>query len=159
MKKWQDYYWILQVHYDAEQEVIESAYKRLCKKYHPDTSDGYRGDEKIKELNLAYEVLKRAETRKEYHQEWLKRNHKNKEKESWSGEEDRDVKEAKSVVDNYVKALSDKKYNLAYAMLSHYNKRYIGLEQYIEWQKAVSESYEIGHFQSKLFKVLSSRHS
>ena len=34
----EDYYRILQVHYLAEPEVIESAYKRLAKKYHPDVN-------------------------------------------------------------------------------------------------------------------------
>lgn len=34
----EDYYRILQVHYLAEPEIIESAYKRLAKKYHPDVN-------------------------------------------------------------------------------------------------------------------------
>lgn len=34
----EDFYRILQVHYLAEPEVIESAYRRLAKKYHPDVN-------------------------------------------------------------------------------------------------------------------------
>ena len=52
MSKWIDYYKILQVHSSAEFEIIESAYKRLCKKYHPDINRSYDSVEKITIINL-----------------------------------------------------------------------------------------------------------
>lgn len=40
-----DYYKILQVHNLAEPEIIESAYKRLARKYHPDVNPNADADE------------------------------------------------------------------------------------------------------------------
>ena len=53
------YYDILEVSPKASKEVIKNAYRALSKKYHPDT---YKGDlkyaqEKMKEINTAYETL------------------------------------------------------------------------------------------------------
>ena len=60
-----NYYTVLQVSRNAEQEVIEAAYKRLAGKYHPDVYSGADGADRMRELNEAYEVLgdagKRAE--------------------------------------------------------------------------------------------------
>ncbi|MDL2289025.1 DnaJ domain-containing protein, partial [Oscillospiraceae bacterium OttesenSCG-928-F05] len=48
MNAFTDYYSILQVHCDAEPEVIRSAYKRLCTKYHPDINNTKEAAEKIR---------------------------------------------------------------------------------------------------------------
>lgn len=52
-----DYYEMLQVSPHAEQEVIEGAYVRLCKKYHPDLNHAPGATERMREINAAYEVL------------------------------------------------------------------------------------------------------
>jgi curved DNA-binding protein CbpA len=52
-----DYYAILQVHPEADREVIGAAYRRLAAKYHPDVSALPDTAEKMKLLNEAYEVL------------------------------------------------------------------------------------------------------
>ena len=52
-----DYYWVLQVNSMAEKEVIDAAYRGLAKKYHPDRYKGSDGNERMREINLAYEVL------------------------------------------------------------------------------------------------------
>jgi curved DNA-binding protein CbpA len=63
MELQKDYYEILQVHYLAEPEVIEAAYKKLAHKYHPD----HGGDgAKMKELNIAYAVLCDPIKRRDY---------------------------------------------------------------------------------------------
>ena len=63
-----DYYEILEVHPKASQEVIKKAYQVLAKKYHPDVSSYGReySEEKIKEINKAYEVLSDPVKRAEY---------------------------------------------------------------------------------------------
>lgn len=66
-----DYYRILQVDPQAEQDVIEAAYRRLMRKYHPDVlSPDERGLEdvrrKAQELNEAHEVLGDFRKRREY---------------------------------------------------------------------------------------------
>ncbi|MDL2273036.1 DnaJ domain-containing protein [Oscillospiraceae bacterium OttesenSCG-928-G22] len=73
MKQWTDYYSILQVHHDAELEVIQSAYKRLCRKYHPDINPTKEAEEKIRQINVAFEVLGNDTKRRQYHVEWQRR--------------------------------------------------------------------------------------
>ncbi len=61
-----DYYAILQVHPDADREVIEAAYRKLATRYHPDVSHTADTMEKMKQLNAAYEVLSDPIKRAEY---------------------------------------------------------------------------------------------
>jgi len=66
-----DYYAVLQVHPDADAEVIEAAYRQLMKKHHPDLAgdDPQRIDEHLaraKALNEAYSVLRNPEQRRQY---------------------------------------------------------------------------------------------
>ena len=59
-----DYYRILQVHPEAEPVVIQAAFRRLAKKYHPD-ANGTEGRHMV-ELNEAYAVLSDRRRRAEY---------------------------------------------------------------------------------------------
>jgi len=59
-------YEILQVDPQAEPEVLEAAYRRLARKYHPDVSGSAAAVERMKELNAAYEVLRDPGRRAEY---------------------------------------------------------------------------------------------
>ena len=52
-----DWYSILQVHESAEPEVIEAAYRRLARKYHPDVNTSPNATETMQRLNDAYAVL------------------------------------------------------------------------------------------------------
>ncbi len=52
-----DYYEILQVSPGAEQEVIEAAYRRLARKYHPDVNSDPSAPGRMKQLNAAFAVL------------------------------------------------------------------------------------------------------
>lgn len=61
-----DYYKILGVDPEAESEVIVFAYKALVKKYHPDIHKAGNAQERMKEINLAYDVLKDKAKRDEY---------------------------------------------------------------------------------------------
>lgn len=61
-----DYYRILQVRPDAEQEVVEAAYKRLAKKYHPHTNKGPAAAARMTKLNIAYETIGDRRRRRDY---------------------------------------------------------------------------------------------
>jgi curved DNA-binding protein CbpA len=66
-----NYYKILQIDVSAEKEVIEAAYRRLLKKYHPDvasTDETVFGDTnaKVRDIIEAYEILSDEEKRCEY---------------------------------------------------------------------------------------------
>ena len=64
-----DYYSILGVDKNANEEEIKSAYRKLAKKYHPDLNkDNPSAAEKFKEINEAYEVLGDSTKRKNYDQ-------------------------------------------------------------------------------------------
>jgi len=52
-----DLYEILQVSPNAEPEVIEAAYRRLARKYHPDVNPSPDAAARMKEINWAYEIL------------------------------------------------------------------------------------------------------
>ena len=63
---WKDYYSILQVHPEAELEVISAAYARLARKYHPDVNLDYKTSARMAEINEAYEVLSDYEKREQF---------------------------------------------------------------------------------------------
>jgi DnaJ-class molecular chaperone len=67
--EFKDYYKILGVPRDADEKTIKAAYRRLARKYHPDVNRGDpQAEEKFKEINEAYEVLKDPEKRTKYDQ-------------------------------------------------------------------------------------------
>lgn len=63
-----DYYKILGVDRGAAQEEIKRSYRKLARKYHPDVSKEPNAEDRFKELNEAYEVLKDPEKRAAYDQ-------------------------------------------------------------------------------------------
>lgn len=69
--KFIDYYEVLGVPRDADEETIKKAYRKLAMKWHPDRhkgADREKAEEKFKQINEAYEVLKDPEKRKKYDQ-------------------------------------------------------------------------------------------
>ncbi|WP_045211629.1 DnaJ C-terminal domain-containing protein [Desulfonatronovibrio magnus] len=65
--EYKDYYKILGVDKKASKEEMSKAFKKLAKKYHPDLNpNDPKAEDKFKEINEAYEVLKDPEKRKLY---------------------------------------------------------------------------------------------
>jgi curved DNA-binding protein len=71
--EYRDYYQILGVQRTATADQVKTAYRRLARKYHPDVSKEPNAEERFKEVQEAYEVLKDPEKRAAYDQlgsEW-----------------------------------------------------------------------------------------
>ncbi len=61
-----DYYEVLGVPRDADQDAIRRAYRKLARKYHPDLNSDSGAEDSFKELGEAYEVLSDPEKRERY---------------------------------------------------------------------------------------------
>ena len=61
-----NYYDILGVKKDASDAEIKKKYRKLVRQYHPDVSDDPDADNKIAEINNAYETLRDKDKRAEY---------------------------------------------------------------------------------------------
>ncbi|MFZ4677423.1 MAG: molecular chaperone DnaJ [Nodosilinea sp.] len=61
-----DFYDILGISRNADQDDLKRAYRRLARKYHPDVNKDPGAEDTFKEINRAYEVLSEPETRARY---------------------------------------------------------------------------------------------
>lgn len=66
-----DHYNTLNITPTASQDEIKQAYRRLAKKFHPDSNQDTSSHEKIARVNAAYEVLGDPESRRTYDQQRL----------------------------------------------------------------------------------------
>lgn len=77
--EFKDYYQVLGVPRDADEKQIKSAYRKLARQYHPDANpDDPNAEERFKEVNEAYEVLKDPDKRSKYDrfgQDWERYQH------------------------------------------------------------------------------------
>lgn len=64
-----DYYEVLGINRNADSGAVKKAYRKLAKKYHPDTNqEDSLANEKFKEVTEAYDILSDPEKRKMYDQ-------------------------------------------------------------------------------------------
>ncbi len=69
MTQKRDYYEVLNVNRDADENEIKKAYRKLAVRYHPDKNPGDKeAEENFKEATEAYDVLKTPEKRDRYDQ-------------------------------------------------------------------------------------------
>jgi curved DNA-binding protein len=66
--QYKDYYEILGVKRSSDAEEIKRAYRKLARKFHPDVSKEKNAEERFKEVQEAYEVLREPEKRAAYDQ-------------------------------------------------------------------------------------------
>lgn len=61
-----DYYEVLGVPREADENTIKSAYRKLARQYHPDVNKSEDAEERFKEINEAYEILSDGDKRAAY---------------------------------------------------------------------------------------------
>lgn len=150
-----DYYRILEVHYDARPEIIQAAYKRLSRLYHPD--NGYVSDSsRMNLLNEAYSVLHDTKKRSAYHKEWLKHfTCRNRSVTSSlftpPGQGDASLDAAKSAMECFFQAQKQGKPDEAYLMLTREDQERTSPEDFSVWRKLVSQCYEMQDFKVRYF--------
>jgi curved DNA-binding protein len=66
--EYKDYYKIMGVARDVDQDELKRVYRRLARKYHPDVSKEANAEARFKEVQEAYEVLKDPQKRAAYDQ-------------------------------------------------------------------------------------------
>jgi molecular chaperone DnaJ len=66
MAEKRDYYEVLGVDRNADEQTLKRAYRKLAKKYHPDVNPGDKtAEEKFKEATEAYGVLSDPDKRRQ----------------------------------------------------------------------------------------------
>ena len=68
-----DYYAILQISKNASQNEIKKQFRLLAKKWHPDKKQSNDAEEKMAQINMAYEVLSDHKRRKMYDQHFARK--------------------------------------------------------------------------------------
>ena len=58
-----DFYKVLGVSKDADEDTITKAYRKLARKYHPDLNKTKEAEEKFKDVSEAYDVFAYLSTR------------------------------------------------------------------------------------------------
>jgi molecular chaperone DnaJ len=101
-----NYYAILGVPREASEEDIKKAYRRLVFQHHPDRNpDSAHAEDKIREINAAYEVIGDSERRKTY------------DRLQWGDEPREDVADPATILDEMEKKLFDEGRKEVFALL------------------------------------------
>lgn len=164
-----DYYKILQVHYQAEPEIIETAYKRLARKYHPDANPDNARNDMMQLINEAYSILSDPVKRKEYNGIWESRNIRPAANTKQPSNPTSDTEanthpnagkrydmrfiSAKVLLEEYFTSLMKGEYSCSYDMISQPDKGNISKADFIHWQTAVSKVYSIREFKCELHGI------
>ncbi len=149
-----DYYMILQVHQDAEPEIVKSAYKRLAQMNHPDISKDARATERMQLINQAYAVISDPAKRKSYHRQWLVYNHRPQQPQSRPAAAPAEPHaEAQKALDAYFRSLLYENWTAAYDRLSLKDRSMFTLGEFCEWKTAVKELYQMGSYVIKPFRM------
>lgn len=154
----EDYYKILQVHVQAEPEIIESAYKRLARKYHPDVNPAGCQDDRMQRINEAYSVLSDPVKRKEYNRLWESRIMNSKKRQQNTGTASENTPDlrflaARRLLEDYFDGLIKGAYSRSYETISEADKRNISKSDFIQWQTAVARVYCMKEYKCELHGV------
>ena len=164
-------YRVLGVKVGADINDVTTSYRQLCRTHHPDISDDPGSEELMKQINIAYTVLRekfkseaKFRDRQTYSrpvrryptatvtrqqtvdmQQQAAQAHRQKAEERAAVSADAE-KEAYSVLHDYFIALNTFDYISAYNYLSSHDKGHITLESFISWRESVARLYPMREF-------------
>jgi GGDEF domain-containing protein len=151
-----DYYNILQVHHDAEKDVIDAAYRCLSKMYHPDLNRAPAAAERMKEINIAYGVIGDEALREEYHREWMRKNAwktlSERETVGWRAVENKETSDAYGMLDSFFRETMNEKWQDAYGRLTLSDRESVDFNEFLEWKRAVHAVYRLGNYHINYFR-------
>jgi len=137
---WEDYYKLLQVHYQAEPDTIKNAYKFLSKKYHPDINKNLQSNDIMKKINIAYSILNDVYKRKIYDVEWLQKTQNNHKYLSFH------TYNAQLILENYYNNIITNNLKAAYNYISKKDKLNISKFNFIKWQSSVAKIFKLENY-------------
>jgi len=164
-------YRVLGVKVGAGMADVTTSYRQLCRTYHPDISDDPGSEELMKQINIAYTVLREKFKResafqqrqtysrpvRRYPQATVSRQppvdaqqqateaYQQRASERAAASADAE-KEAYSVLHEYFIALNTFNYTKAYTYLSEHDKKHITLESFVGWRESVARLYPMREF-------------
>lgn len=151
-----EYYRILGVDAGAGITDVTSSYKRLCRIHHPDVSNNPGSEELMKDINIAYTVLREKLKREMAFRERASsysrpvRRYGSPDTRPQGADTYRagaeSEKEAYDILHGYFKAIGACDYPGAYSYLTTYDKRHITRESFIEWRKSVARLFQMREF-------------
>jgi GGDEF domain-containing protein len=151
-----DYYNILQVHHDAEKDVVDAAYKCLSKMYHPDLNRAPLAAERMKEINMAYRVIGNEKLREEYHRAWMQRNAwktlSERETVGWRATENKEAYDAYGILDSFFRETMNEKWEDAYRRLTILDRESVDFNAFLDWKQAVHAVYRLGNYHISYFR-------
>ena len=152
-------YDILQVIPTAEQEVIDAAYRRLCRKYHPDVNKDMESGRRMNLFNEAYAVLRNQERRVAYDRKLSEERAMGMVRpivqgsKLRSGVDDSKLEEGRQLLLSYFSFLREQVWHKAYALLCRADRKRITLQDFLEWQEAVAGLFELGEVEVALHRA------
>jgi curved DNA-binding protein CbpA len=129
-----DFYQVLQVGFNAEKADIISAYRRLCKLYHPDVSALPQAQELMSQINTAFDTLIDDAKRQAYNNTLGQLAVK-----AGAGA----AAQAKNIIAAYFTRLLQCDFENAFQLLCASDRQRVGLRAFVEWRQAVQELYSI----------------
>jgi len=150
-----DYYRVLEVHYDARPEIIQAAYKRLSRIYHPD-SGRVTDSGKMSLINDAYHILSDTSRRSAYHREWMQ--HFSARSQFVTpcsltppGQGDSSLKAAGTVMEMFFQAQKIGEHEEAYLLLTKEDQERTTAQDFLTWRTLVKRCYELQDFKIRYF--------
>lgn len=150
-KEFKDYYKMLQVHYDASQEVIEAAYAKIKELGSQEYSD--------EDLTNAYSILSDHNRRTIYHRQWLAYFIEHAQfvqsaPKPYETAPDDKKASAENMISDFFQALYLKDFENAYQRLSSQDKENISLAEFVEWRTEIGKCFEMHEFKVQYVKTL-----